>query len=92
MAYSNIMVMECYDNKLSYTNNAMLWEFHEQDLSSDQTVPTRLGEVLGAIPLNDTSSAASTAYTDGVITTGIVTVTGTATKFWLVGRFVAEEG
>lgn len=90
--YSNIMVMDSYDNKLAYTNNAMLWEYHEQDLGSDQTVPTRLTEIVGAVPLNDSASAASTAYTDGAITSGEITVTGTATKFWIVGRFIAEEG
>ena len=92
MSYSNLMIMDSYDNKLAYTNNALLWEYHEQNLSSDQTVPTRLTEILGAVPLNDSASAASTAYTDGAISSGIATVSGTATKFFLVGRFVAEEG
>ena len=91
MKNSNIMVMDAYDNKLAYTNKALLWEYHEQDLGASQDVTTNLDEVLGAVPINSSSSAASTAYTDGAITSSVVTVTGTATKFLLVGRFTAVE-
>ncbi|MFA5014277.1 MAG: hypothetical protein WC549_01870 [Actinomycetota bacterium] len=87
-----IMVMDAYTGTQAYTNDAVLWEFIEQDLAVSGTVQTKLDEIFGAVPLNNTDSGASTAYTDGVITDGEVTVAGTATKFFLVGRFKALEG
>ena len=94
MSYTHIFILESYDNQLSYTNKALMFEFHEQDLNSNPTVTTKLDVIFGALPLSLSGSGAETAYTNGTInnTNKTVTVNGTAKKFFLVGRCLPKEG
>jgi hypothetical protein len=95
MALQNVVKMESLGSS-SYTREGdMYQEYHEQDLGSSGTVTTQFDVVIGAIPIQNSSSAATTALTDCAVTTtsGVKTVelTGTATAFYLVGQFSAVE-
>ena len=94
--YTNVVKMESLDSS-SYTRQGDQYlEYHEQDLGAEGTVTTQFDVVIGAIPIQNSSSAATTALTDCAVTTtaGVKTIelTGTATAFFLVGQFSAVEG
>jgi len=96
MGLQNVVKMESLGNS-SYTREGdMYQEYHEQDLGSEGTVTTQFDVVIGAIPIQNSSSAATTALTNCAVTTtdGVKTIeaTGTATAFFLVGYFKAVEG
>ncbi len=62
----------------------LIWEYFQVDVTintntGDVEIPTALGDVIGVVPLNfssvfDTGDAVTNYTTDGVITTGAVTV------------------
>jgi len=94
--FTGIVKLESLDSS-SYTRQGDQYlEYHEQDLGVSGTITTQFDVVLGAIPIQNSSSAASTVLTDCVVTTtsGVKTIdaTGTATAFYLVGQFSAVEG
>lgn len=94
--YTNIVLLKSLDDTQVQHYGDQLLEYHDQDLSSSSSVVTKLCTVFGTIVIGNSDSATPTALTDCVVTTdsnGIktVTVTGTATKFFLVGQFEAAE-
>jgi hypothetical protein len=96
VGYTNIVKMESLDSSSYSRQGDQFLEYHEQDLGSEGTITTQFDVVIGGIPIQNSSSAATTILTDCAVTTtlGVKTIeaTGTATAFFLVGQFSAVEG
>ena len=110
MGYTKLYSLKSHDYMLDHREDELVWEYHEVSITvatneATVEVPTSLDEVLGLVDLHvvtladDPTDSVST-LTDGVITTGAVTVEqksldvadGARTiRFFFVGKLTRKD-